>query len=414
MRDFIGLCVHTVLFKPELYRPVCSQVRDYHGFDWDVGNDTAFAPAFPFARNRVDWGTLYGGWRKAGYGIDVCVMFGNTPPGKWKDLPRDAFAYGKAFAGFFGPSRGHGLAQSVEIGNEPGHYDDPTYRTLFENMAKGLRAGDPKLRIATCAMEPGPSHKYAKSLECVKGLDPLFDIITVHAYAQVEGWPTWRRSFPEDPAIDYLARLRKVIAWRDAEAPGKAIWVTEFGWDASTKPAPATGDFKKWQGSTETQQAQWLVRSFLVFAAMDLDRAFIYFFNDDDTPHVHGSSGLTRKFQPKPAFHAVAHLQQTLGACRLTRVVTQTAALCDYEFADSADPAGVAAAPGRVVRVLWSPTGAERSTEVTVDLGGARLVKAEQMPLSAAPAPAPSVTRAGGSAVRLTVDESPVYLWLER
>jgi hypothetical protein len=63
----------------------------------------------------------------------------------------------------------------------------------------------------------------------VKGLDPLYDVINLHSYAQVEGWPTWRRSYPEDPAIPYLKDIRDVIAWRDANARGKQVWLTEFG-----------------------------------------------------------------------------------------------------------------------------------------------------------------------------------------
>jgi hypothetical protein len=31
-RDFIGLNVHTVQFKSELYKPVTRLLRDYHGF----------------------------------------------------------------------------------------------------------------------------------------------------------------------------------------------------------------------------------------------------------------------------------------------------------------------------------------------------------------------------------------------
>ena len=45
-----------------------------------------------------------------------------------------------------------------------------------------------------------------------------------------------------------------MLRWRDEQAAGKEVWLTEFGYDASTKPAPPTGDFAKWQGSTETQQ----------------------------------------------------------------------------------------------------------------------------------------------------------------
>ena len=86
--------------------------------------------------------------------------------------------------------------------------------------------------------------------------------------------------------------------------------MTEFGWDASTKPAPATGTFSKWAGSTETEQAQYLVRSFLLFSKLDVTRAYIFFFDDKDEPQVHGSSGLTRNGRPKPAFHAVAHLSR--------------------------------------------------------------------------------------------------------
>jgi len=53
-RDFMGLCVHTVMFKPDLYKPICRLVRDYHGFEWDVGDDSSYAPKFPLARNGVD------------------------------------------------------------------------------------------------------------------------------------------------------------------------------------------------------------------------------------------------------------------------------------------------------------------------------------------------------------------------
>ena len=55
MREFIGINGHTVQFKPELYRPVCGVVRDYHPVEWDLGKDSAELPGFPFAKNGVDW-----------------------------------------------------------------------------------------------------------------------------------------------------------------------------------------------------------------------------------------------------------------------------------------------------------------------------------------------------------------------
>ena len=43
------------------------------------------------------------------------------------------------------------LADSVDDGHLRGAINDADYRTLFENAARGLRKGDPKLSIATCA-----------------------------------------------------------------------------------------------------------------------------------------------------------------------------------------------------------------------------------------------------------------------
>ncbi|MGC3991231.1 MAG: hypothetical protein QM796_16440 [Chthoniobacteraceae bacterium] len=102
---------------------------------------------------------------------------------------------------------------------------------------------------------------------------------------------------------------------------GKPVWVTEFGYDSTTKPPETSGDFTKWVGVTDVQQAQWIVRSLLVFSTLPVQRAYLYFFNDNDEPHLHGSSGITRNFTPKPSFYALSHLQGRLGDCRFSRVV---------------------------------------------------------------------------------------------
>ncbi len=401
MRDFMGLNVHTVTFRPELYAPVTRQVRDYHPFVWDVGQETDYALHFPMARNGVDWGSLYGSWRKAGYRIDASVQVDPVKPASWKDAARDAFAYGKAFAVSFGPSSS-GLVESFEVGNEPGGYADDVYRTVFENMARGAREGDPRLLVSACASNLGKSGKYSKSVDCLAGLEALYDIVNIHIYPEVEGWPTWRRSFPEDPKINFLRDIGHVLAWRDEHVPEKQVWLTEFGYDASTKPHPETGDFARWEGSTELQQAQWTVRAFLTLAATKLDRAYLFYFNDDDEPHVHGSSGLTRKYQPKPAFYAVAHLQLVLGGFRFARVVREDATMHIYEFLSE---------DGRQrIWATWKLAG--DAEPINLDLNGAAVAEAVRMPLAAGAAEAVEVHTTNGTAT-VTVGATPVYLWLE-
>lgn len=407
MREFIGINGHTVQFKPELYRPVCGLVRDYHPVEWDLGTNTALLPPFPLAKNRVDWSKVYGSWRAKGWNIDACLMFESVDRTNWTNLEADARAYGTAFAREFGPSGPRKLVDSVEIGNEPGKWSDADYTRMFKAMAEGIRAGDPKLKIATCNLTTGKSGDYEKSVDCVAMFPRLFDVLNIHTYAQLEGWPTWHRSFPEDPKLpNYLTDVDALCRWRDAHAPGKPVWVTEFGYDSSTKPAEKSGTFAKWQGVTDEQQAQWLVRSLLVFSAMPVERAYIYFFNDDDQPSVHASAGITRHFQPKPSYHALAHLQRVLGEHRFRRVVTnEPDRLRVQEYGNASE---------QLVWVVWSPTGSGSTRTVTLEKVPGRLVDVQTMPLIANTPHRPSVAQDENGKITLQVTESPAYLVFEK
>ena len=403
MRDFIGINGHTVVFKPELYRPVCGLVRDYHPVTWDLGGDAATLPVFPFAKNGVDWNQVYGSWRTNGWNTDVCLQIESVKRADWGDLAANARAYGQAFAREFGPSGRRQLVDSVEIGNEPGQWSDADYAKMFQALAAGLRAGDPLLKIATCNLTTGKSGDYAKSVDCLAGSPAQFDVLNVHSYAQLEGWPTWRRSFPEDPRLThYLPDVLALCQWRDAHAPGKPVWLTEFGYDSSTKTPVPTGDFAKWTGVTDTQQAQWLMRSLLLFSAMPVARAYIYYFNDDDQPSVHASAGITRHFQPKPSYYALAHLQQVLGAYRFQAILTN-------------EPAGLRVQEYRndhqqIIWAVWSPSGDDRQVTATLEHVPGRLLDARQMPLTATVPVPPMVTQTEAGSLTLQVTESPVYL----
>ncbi len=411
LRDFIGLNGHTVQFRPELYQPACRLVRDYHPVAWDLGTNTAEAAPFPFAKNRVDWSKVYGSWREREWKIDVCLMFESIQQPVWRSVETDARVYGRDFAREFGPSGKRKLVDSVEIGNEPGEWKDEDYSRMFQSMAEGIREGDPALKIATCNLTTGKSGKYEKSVDCVAKFPKLFDALNIHTYAQLESWPTWRRSFPEDPRLPkYLQDVESLGRWRDAHAPGKPIWITEFGYDSSTKAPEKAGDFSKWIGVTDEQQAQWLVRSLLVFSALPVERAYIYFFNDNDKPGLHASAGLTRHFQPKPSFRAVAHLQRTLGDYQFQQVViNEPGKLRVQEYRHSQTP-------NKWVWAVWSPTGEGKMFQHTFAKFPGRLVEVQHIPLvaveSAPRAPLASQSREG--AVEAQVSESPLYLFFEK
>ena len=402
MRDFIGINGHTVQFKPDLYQPVCCLVRDYHPVVWDLDKATSTPPPFPFAKNKVDWSKVYGSWQDHGWTTDACLMFETVPLADWDDLENDARAYGTAFAREFGPSGKRKLVESVEIGNEPGKWSDADYARMLKAMATGIRDGDPKLTIATCNLTTGESGAYEKSVSCLHGLTDLIDVLTIHSYAQLENWPTWRRSFPEDPALPhYLKDIEALCRWRDGNAGGKPVWITEFGYDSTTQPQEKTGDFAKWTGVTDEQQAMWLVRSFLVFSSMPVERAYLYFFNDEDKASLHASAGLTRHFRPKPSFHAVSHLQRTLGEYRYNRIVkNDKERVQEYRHDKEA----------KIIWAIWTPTGDGKPVEVSLEATPGKLSGATRMPLTEAPLPVALPPQAASGTVKLTADGSPIYL----
>jgi len=403
MRDFMGIDGHYT-FRPALYRPVCGLVRNYHPTVWDLADDTSHPPDFPLARNKVNWADLYGTWKKQGFRIDACLQFESIKQPAWKNLATDTYAYGKAFASAFGPSS-RDLVESVEIGNEPANWDLATYRKVFENMARGLRAGDPKLKIAGCASDAVAPDQYSKPATVFDGLDDLYDVLNIHTYSMIEGYPTWRRVWPEHGGIPYLKRVTDMLAYRDAHAPGKQVWVTEFGYDAGTKK-PGPGDFAGWVSSTETEQAQWIVRSFLMFSSLGLDRAYLYYYDDNDEPILHGSSGITRHFAPKPAYYAMAHLYKTLGDYRFSRVVQQDKDdLYIFEYVNPDQPA-------QPIWVIWSPTGTQRDVFKHIAVPG-KALRAVKMPLGPGGPEAMDIITGTGF-VNLRVSESPVYLWLDK
>lgn len=398
-RDFVGLCGHTVQFKPDLYAPVCRWVRDYHPAQWDLEKDTAVLPEWPFAKNRVSWEQVYGSWQKAGLRTNACLMIDEMQK-TWKDMPRDARAYAKSFAQQFGPGGKYPFVEAVEIGNEPGLYSDEDYRKVFEAMARGIREGDPKMKILPCNTEM-KSDRYWKGVHVLKGFDDLYDALQIHRYAIAEGWPVWRRSYPEDAKVPYLSAIQDLLTWRDTNAKGKPVWVTEFGWDSSTQKPDPKGEWAKWIGSTDDEQARWNVRSFFLFARMGVDKAFLYFFNDDDKPQLHACSGLTRNFQPKPAYHAVAWMLKSLADYRFSKAVRES--MDDgyvYEFTPEK--------PGQpVILAVWHPT--RENVALKVDLSGRKVSRAERMPLTKDPAAAVTVQEDGG----FTGGEKPVLLWLQ-
>ncbi|MFW6189232.1 MAG: hypothetical protein ACOC7T_02265 [Planctomycetota bacterium] len=370
MDRFMGLCGH-YHFDGPTYAPLARHVRNYHSLNWDLDVTKPYrSPPYPFALNRVNWRHVYGGWRGAGFDVIASVMIGTFEPEQWVAPEEAAYRFGKDYAAFFGPS-GEGLLQAAELGNEPGAYDDELYTRLARAMARGMREGDPDLKVATCNVSTGESGDYAKSLSCFEGWLDLIDVITVHNYAIKNEWPNRRRTYPEDPECDFIESVRKVLEWRDRNAPGKPVWVTEFGWDSHQADGAPLQEgvpiHKRPSVISRPRQAQFLLRAYLIFARLGADRAYMYWYMDGGAEKgLHNGAGLITSPQNKPAegkkqpaYYALAALRRNLGDYRFHSVVSEDSdGAWAYLFR--------APGPDRAALVYWSPTmdGEPRTLEV--------------------------------------------------
>ncbi len=425
MREFMGINGHTIQFDSALYAEVCRLARDYHPYQWDVDNVIGGPTHFPTSltldwkdksgkfrdwKGPVDWQKIYGQWQKDGFEVHACLQFDGVAFNQWPDIEKNTFDYGKAFAAYCGPSH-HKLVTSVEIGNEPAgnkQYSADQYKTVLRAMSRGIREGDPKLKIVSCAVQAGKGDGYCEPIDVLKGESKSYDVVNLHQYAFLAGWPSFERTYPENEKLNYLGLLQKSIDWRNENAAGKPVWLTEFGYDSSTKPPEPKN--AQWKGCTDLQQAQWIVRSYLVMAELDLGRAYLYFFDDNDQPSLHASSGITRHLEPKPSYWAMRHLYHTLGDCRFSRVIEKSADVNGayiFEFTNGKNA-------NQLIWVAWLASGSDRTAEKKkIKLPG-NLIKAERMATKKGEDTRLKMDVPPDRSVTISLSESPIFLVIKK
>ncbi|WP_145073011.1 glycoside hydrolase family protein [Poriferisphaera corsica] len=360
IKDFMGINGHTFQMNASIYSPLVKNARDFHGINWDLADDSSRKTTFPIAANGTDWNIIYGSWLGSGMTVDVSLMIHRFTEKDWKNVEVDAPAYAKAFAEFFGPTKGNGLVSSIEIGNETKTYNDEFYLKVFKLMAKAIRDADPAIRILPASVQYRESSKYHRNVEVLRNDIDLFDVLNVHTYPFLKKWPSYEMTYPEHQEIEYLKSVKGIIEWRDKYAKDKEIWITEFGWDSSTQKPNPNGNWKDWVCVTDRQQAQYIARSYLIFAGMKVDRAYLFWFDDNDVPQLFGSSGVTRMGKPKESYWSMEQIQRLLGEYRFDRKIKETENVYAYAYVNGSDA-------NEEIWAIWSPTGEDRVAEVVLN-----------------------------------------------
>ena len=208
----------------------------------------------------------------------------------------------------------------------------------------GIKDADPDLPVSVSGL--AFNLKSLIRLKEFAGRNP-YDVINVHFYAFRYARPTHRVAVP--PEWSSLASdMKEIVEWRDNEAPGRPVWLTEIGWD--------TQDYATEQVSEE-EAASYLIRSFLLAKEAGVDKAFWFYYRDLDNFERKGTfstSGLFKNetipyggktnLSPKLTYWYFGTMTNKIGNLQYTKNLSDSITY-HYSFA-SPDQT-------KIVHVLW-------------------------------------------------------------
>ncbi len=353
---------------PARFARVFAKARNYHNLDWDITGPDEAPDYLRMAKGGgtqamewMNWDREYATWRGAGLEPNPTVRITTFEEALWTEPAAQAERWGRAFGKHFG----QGMIGSVEVGNEPWTFTAPGYRAILDGAVKGLRAaaGD-TLRILPCALQAVDSatekttylRNYIGGRISPETLAQL-DGLNAHTYAFVSN-PDGARTetYPENPAGAW-GELHNMLRWRNANAPGLPVYLTEFGYDSPG--AKADCDFS--ECVSEEEAAAYTLRSVLIANRLGIRRADYYFYGNTDGEGLFTRSGLVglpaTGAEEKLTFEVLARLRAELGDYRFTEVIQEDETLYAYRFSDTEGGERVVAWRPRALTARATPAG---------------------------------------------------------
>lgn len=371
---------------PKLYSQIASHARNYHSLLWDM-TDPDLDPEYAEmaagkgtqAKWWLNWDTEYRAWNAANLSVDISIQFLNktVPQRVWNTPEQSAFHYGQEIAKHFGSVHGNGLVKAVEVGNEPWDYEAEFYAKILKGMSSGLRSQDNKLIIIPGTFQAEDKHHTNTYIgtRVLPEVASNIDVINCHTYSFVNDDSGVRRgTFPENKHSSFN-NIRPITRWRDTNTPGKAIWVTEWGWDSDGVGEICRGT----ECVSEKAQAVYAIRGLVLLARSNIERATWYFYANTKCETLFCRSGLTssakNNFQKKAVFHTFQDFLQFVGNTFFLGIIQENEngfiyALSDQNHSNHAN-AGVSYLLKRASYIIgWLPVDITNTSShsVTFDL----------------------------------------------
>ncbi|WP_421943164.1 hypothetical protein [Pedobacter sp.] len=193
--------------------------------------------------------------------------------------------------------------------------------TLGKNV--GVKNADPNMQVVMGGLGVAEPEFVEKMIEwCRKNrglkangtVNLCFDVINYHLYSNNSFLTGKEATVGVAPELSDIGKVAdKFIKMAKERAPGIEVWVTETGYDIGKTPQGALPIKSK---SSKITQADWNLRTSLLYARHGISRCMFYMLDDAgdiESTGQYSSSGFHDDFKPRPSADYMLQTKKLIG-----------------------------------------------------------------------------------------------------
>jgi hypothetical protein len=324
------------------------------------------------------------------------------------------------------PLAGMGLVKYIECGNERDRWwgGDETHQTPEEyaanmsafydgNMGKlgagaGVKTADPNMQVVMGGLASADTSYIRKMVDWCKkyrgykkdgSINLCFDVINYHLYSNNGDVRTHKRATtgiaPELSNAGSIANAFVKLANSLPQHP--EVWVTETGYDINQQ------SYQKAESVGKTtvleNQANWILRSSLLYIRYGVKRLFFYQLFDDHAGGTtqYATSGLAEDIKRRPAADYILQTSKLMGDYEYVKTISKDPLVDLYKMGN------------KTMYILTIPDETGRKAAYTLNLGKAKKAYIYHLKIGADVMDR-TVTNIQNGKLKLEVTETPAFV----
>jgi len=192
-------------------------------------------------------------------------------------------------------------------------------QTDADHPLLGIKSVDPDAKHVMAGLASSDTIYLNNVLKASGGRVP-FDVLNMHWYCT----DMTNAYSPENEKYGYEVSFSKFFKWKNHNVPNIPVWMTEFGWDTYL----AANSQHSYTYAPALQQANYILRSYLVLLKMGFEKSFLFMDTDSNSKNIlqYSASGLltdkSTNYARKISWYYLTTMQNVLGKTEFSKVIS--------------------------------------------------------------------------------------------